>query len=131
MGIPGVISNKAHGHVVTTILIAMVAVLFTAISYGRVARVYQYVYDVTPGPRLKGIVYAGGFESSAWISRNSVAHWQRISGFGFKWGHRALHDPENSQKIHITTFGGGVWHEKVTTKPAILDIATPEMEPYR
>jgi len=39
MGIYGVISNKAHGHVVTTILIAMVAMLFTAISYGRMARV--------------------------------------------------------------------------------------------
>jgi len=40
MGIYGVISNKAHGHVVTTILVAMVAMLFTAISYGRMARVY-------------------------------------------------------------------------------------------
>jgi amino acid transporter len=40
MGIYGVISNKANGHVVTTILIAMVAMLFTAISYGRMARVY-------------------------------------------------------------------------------------------
>jgi len=40
MGIYGVISNKAHGHVVTTILIAMVAMLFTAFSYGRMARVY-------------------------------------------------------------------------------------------
>lgn len=40
MGIYGVISNKAGGHVVTTILIAMVAMLLTAISYGRMARVY-------------------------------------------------------------------------------------------
>ncbi len=40
MGVYGVISNKAGGHVVTTILIAMVAMLFTAISYGRMARVY-------------------------------------------------------------------------------------------
>jgi len=40
MGIYGVISNKAHGHVVTTILIAMIAMLLTAISYGRMARVY-------------------------------------------------------------------------------------------
>src|SRR6202789_1793414 len=40
MGIYGVISNKAHGHVVTTILIAMVDMLFTAISYGRMARIY-------------------------------------------------------------------------------------------
>jgi putrescine importer len=40
MGVYGIISNKAGGHVVTTILIAMVAMLFTAISYGRMARVY-------------------------------------------------------------------------------------------
>jgi putrescine importer len=40
MGLYGVISNKAHGHVVTTILIAMIAMLFTAVSYGRMARVY-------------------------------------------------------------------------------------------
>ncbi len=40
MGIYGVINNKAHGHVVTTILIAMIAMLFTAISYGKMARVY-------------------------------------------------------------------------------------------
>jgi putrescine importer len=36
----GVVSQVAHGHVVTTMLIAMVAMLFTAISYGRMARAY-------------------------------------------------------------------------------------------
>jgi putrescine importer len=36
----GVVSQKAYGHVVTTVLIAMVAMLFTAISYGRMARAY-------------------------------------------------------------------------------------------
>src|SRR5258706_1477323 len=40
MGIFGVVNNAARGHVVTTILIAMVAMLFTAISYGMLARVY-------------------------------------------------------------------------------------------
>src|SRR5271155_5324779 len=40
MGIFGVVSNEARGHVVTTILIAMVAMLFTAISYGKMARAY-------------------------------------------------------------------------------------------
>jgi len=40
MGIYGVVSNVARGHVVTTILIAMIAMLFTAVSYGRMARVY-------------------------------------------------------------------------------------------
>jgi putrescine importer len=36
----GVLSNRGHGHVVTAILIAMVAMLFTGISYGRMARAY-------------------------------------------------------------------------------------------
>ena len=40
MSVYGVLSERSHGHVVTTILIAMVAMLFTAISYGRMARVY-------------------------------------------------------------------------------------------
>ena len=40
MSIYGVVSNVARGHVVTTVLIAMVAMLFTAVSYGRMARVY-------------------------------------------------------------------------------------------
>lgn len=40
MGIYGVVNNVARGHVVTTILIAMVAMLFTAVSYGRMARIY-------------------------------------------------------------------------------------------
>ena len=40
MGIYGVVSNVARGHVVSTILLAMVAMLFTAVSYGRMARVY-------------------------------------------------------------------------------------------
>jgi putrescine importer len=36
----GVIYMHAHGHVVTAILLAMVAMLFTSISYGRMARAY-------------------------------------------------------------------------------------------
>src|SRR5438309_6382331 len=40
MSIFGVLSERGRGHVVTTLLIAMVAMLFTAISYGRMARAY-------------------------------------------------------------------------------------------
>src|SRR4029077_14922452 len=38
MSIFGVLSERGRGHVVTAILIAMVAMLFTGISYGRMAR---------------------------------------------------------------------------------------------
>ena len=57
MPIFGVVSQEARGHVVTAILIAMVAMLFTAVSYGRMARVYPsagsaYTYvtnEIHPG----------------------------------------------------------------------------------
>src|SRR5258706_16134556 len=40
MSVFGVLSDRGRGHVVTALLIAMVAMLFTAISYGRMARAY-------------------------------------------------------------------------------------------
>ncbi|HEX4544319.1 MAG TPA: APC family permease [Candidatus Acidoferrum sp.] len=40
MSVYGVLSDRGKGHVVTAILIAMVAMLFTGISYGRMARAY-------------------------------------------------------------------------------------------
>lgn len=40
MPVYGVMSQRSQGHAVTTVLIAMFAMLFTAISYGRMARAY-------------------------------------------------------------------------------------------
>jgi putrescine importer len=40
MPVFGIVNNQARGHVVTTLLIGMVAMLFTAISYGRMASAY-------------------------------------------------------------------------------------------
>jgi putrescine importer len=42
MPVFGVLYDKSHGHVVLTILLAMVAMLFTSVSYGRMARVYPH-----------------------------------------------------------------------------------------
>jgi putrescine importer len=40
MGFFGILSRRGGGHAATTILLAMLAMLLTAISYGRMARVY-------------------------------------------------------------------------------------------
>jgi amino acid transporter len=40
MSVFGVLSERGHGHVVTTILLAMLGMLATAVSYGRMARAY-------------------------------------------------------------------------------------------
>jgi photosystem II stability/assembly factor-like uncharacterized protein len=89
----------------------------------------QHVYDVTIDPRDAKVLYACGFESSAWRSTDAGEHWTRIPGYNFKWGHRVIPDPENAMKVYITTFGGSVWHGAVDGEDRPLDIATPEMTP--
>jgi photosystem II stability/assembly factor-like uncharacterized protein len=90
----------------------------------------QHIYDVTIDPRNPKVLYATGFESSAWISRNRGEHWERIPAFNFKWGHRVQADPENPGMVYVSTFGGGVWHIPLRGVTA-QDITTPVMEPGR
>jgi len=89
----------------------------------------RHVYDVTIDPRESRILYAAGFESSAWRSIDRGEHWVRIPGFNFKWGYRVIPDPQDEGKVYITTFGGGVWHGSLTSEDQALDIATPELRP--
>lgn len=91
----------------------------------------RHVYDVTIDPRDAKILYATGFESSAWRSTDRGAHWARIPGYNFKWGHRVTPDPADPNKVYINTFGGGVWYGSVDGKDRALDIATPELQPGR
>jgi photosystem II stability/assembly factor-like uncharacterized protein len=91
----------------------------------------QHVYDVTIDPRNPETLYACGFESSAWRSLDRGAHWSRISGFNFKWGHRVIPDPDDASRVFITTFGGSVWHGAASAPQAFLDIHSPEMAPGR
>lgn len=79
----------------------------------------QHIYDVTIDPRDPKILYACGFESSAWRSADSGGSWARIAGFDFKWGHRVIPDPIDQKTIYITTFGGGVWHGPTETEGTV------------
>jgi photosystem II stability/assembly factor-like uncharacterized protein len=88
----------------------------------------RHIYDVTIDPRNPNILYAAGFESSAWISRDRGEHWARIPGYNFKWGHRVQPDPEDPDKVYLTTFGGGVWHVPLNGAQS-RDIASPELNP--
>lgn len=89
----------------------------------------RHVYDVTTDPRNPNLLYATGFESSAWKSADRGEHWTRIPGYNFKWGHRVNPDLQDPESVYITTFGGGVWHGKVTGPNRPVDIATPELQP--
>jgi photosystem II stability/assembly factor-like uncharacterized protein len=89
----------------------------------------QHVYDVTVDPRAPRLLFASGFESSAWRSIDRGEHWSRIAGFNFKWGHRVIPDPLKSDSVYVTTFGGSVWHGSVNGQPKPLDIVSPILEP--
>ena len=89
----------------------------------------RHIYDVTIDPRDPNVLYAAGFESSAWRSADRGLHWVRIPGFNFKWGHRVIPDPLHRDEVYITTFGGSVWHGAINGAQHGGDIATPVLEP--
>jgi len=89
----------------------------------------RHIYDITIDPSDSNILYAAGFESSAWRSADRGLHWTRIPGFNFKWGQRVIPDPLDHKKVYITTFGGSVWHGSVNGEKRPVDIATPALEP--
>jgi photosystem II stability/assembly factor-like uncharacterized protein len=84
------------------------------------------IYDVTVDSRNPDLVYATGFEASAWRSADRGKTWNRIGGFNFKFGHRVIPDPTDIDKIYITTFGNSVWHGPAVGDPqAVEDITGP------
>lgn len=89
----------------------------------------RHVYDVTLDPRHPNVLYAAGFESSAWRSTDRGEHWLRIPGFNFKWAYRVIPDPLSQDKIYVSTFGGSLWHGSPTAQDAPLDIVTQELQP--
>jgi photosystem II stability/assembly factor-like uncharacterized protein len=89
----------------------------------------RHIYDVTVDALDPNVIYATGFESSAWRSADRGLHWTRIPGFNFKWGHRVIPDPLNRDEVYITTFGGSVWHGAINGQQQGGDIATPVLDP--
>jgi photosystem II stability/assembly factor-like uncharacterized protein len=91
----------------------------------------RHVYDVTTDPNNANVLYASGFESSAWRSQDRGEHWTRIPGFNFKWSYRVIPDPSDRNKIYVSTFGGSLWHGSLLGRDEPVDIATPELQPGR
>jgi photosystem II stability/assembly factor-like uncharacterized protein len=79
-------------------------------SWRRVLDRDRHIYDVTVDASDPRVLYACGFESSAWRSTDRGETWSRIRGYNFKWGHRVIPDLAGRSLIYITTFGGSVWH---------------------
>jgi photosystem II stability/assembly factor-like uncharacterized protein len=91
----------------------------------------RHVYDITADPNDTNVLYAAGFESSAWRSTDRGEHWTRISGFNFKWSYRVIPDPADRNQIYLSTFGGSLWHGSLRGRDQPLDIVTPALQPGR
>jgi photosystem II stability/assembly factor-like uncharacterized protein len=89
----------------------------------------RHVYDVTIDPNDRNLLYASGFESSAWRSKDRGVHWTRIPGFNFKWSYRVILDPADRNKIYVTTFGGSAWHGSLSGRDEPVDIVTQRLQP--
>ena len=70
----------------------------------------SYVYSVTVDPSRPGRTYAVTFHNGAYRSDDYGKTWGRIDGYNFYWGHRVIPDPQDKEKVYITTFGGSVFH---------------------
>jgi hypothetical protein len=85
----------------------------------------QHVYDVTIDPRDASLLYASGFDQSAFRSADRGATWTRLRGFNFKWGHRVVPDLADAAMVYVTTFGGSVWHGPAKGDPAAVEDVVP------
>jgi photosystem II stability/assembly factor-like uncharacterized protein len=92
----------------------------------------QHIYDVTIDPRRPEVLYAAGFEASAWRSTDRGETWKRIGGYNFKWGHRVIPDPQDPGQIYVTTYGGSVWHGPAEgSRNATEDLIAPELQRWK
>ena|SRR5271157_1919060 len=73
MPLYGVVCQQAKGHVVTTILIGMVAMLFTAISYGRMACQINQQSSAYPAYPAEARAISLGSRQYPWMSTIAIA----------------------------------------------------------
>jgi photosystem II stability/assembly factor-like uncharacterized protein len=94
-------------------------------SWKQVLAKDQHIYDVTVDLKDSKVLYASGFEASAWRSTDRGVTWARLRGFNFKWGHRVTADPLDRSKVYITTYGGSVWHGPAVGDPRAIEDVIP------
>jgi hypothetical protein len=69
-------------------------------------RVFAAAFD----PRNSKIIYINTFQNGAYRSEDSGETWKRITGYRFKWGHCPVPDPNNPDKLFLTTYGVSVYY---------------------
>ena len=61
-------------------------------------------------PKNPSVIYINTFQNAAYRSEDSGATWNRIEGYRFKWGQRAMPDVNNPGMLYLSTYGGSVFY---------------------
>jgi photosystem II stability/assembly factor-like uncharacterized protein len=67
------------------------------------------------------ILYINTFQNAAYRSDNSANTWNRIEGYRFKWGQRAVPDINNPGMLFLTSYGGSVFYGPAKGIPGAID----------
>lgn len=76
----------------------------------------SHVYSAAVHPDNPSVLFIVTFDSAAYRSDNKGKTWLPLKGYDFKWGHRPIIDPYNSEMLYITTFGSSVWYGPVDSQ---------------
>jgi photosystem II stability/assembly factor-like uncharacterized protein len=61
-------------------------------------------------PKQPNRIFINTFHNAAYKSDDSGETWQRIEGYRFKWGQRAIPDVHHPGMLYLTTYGGSVFY---------------------
>jgi photosystem II stability/assembly factor-like uncharacterized protein len=75
-------------------------------------------------PQKPNLIYINTFQNSAYRSENAGETWDRIEGYRFKWGQRAVPDINNPGMLYLTTYGGSVFYGPEKGIPGAQDDIT-------
>lgn len=56
------------------------------------------------------LIYINTFQNAAYRSTDAGSNWQRIEGYRFKWGQKAIPDVHHPGMLYLTTYGGSVFY---------------------
>jgi photosystem II stability/assembly factor-like uncharacterized protein len=82
-------------------------------TWRRLARQGPEHFGAFLHPKRPGWIYMtlteGAPDAGLWLSRDDGATWQPITRLPFSNAQRVTFDPQNPDRIYVTTFGGSVW----------------------
>ena len=72
-------------------------------------------------PSNPKVLYINTFQNAAYRSDDSGRTWNRIEGYRFKWGQRAVPDINNPGMLFLTSYGGSVFYGPAKGIPGTVD----------